>query len=435
MANAWNRRQFLSASAAAAAFAPAAAAQARPSGPVGANEKINVGVIGVGGRGSSLMRLILGMDEGGYPVHVGAVCDVYEKRKQLAQERSKAEFATLDYREVLARPEIDAVIIATPDHWHATIAIEAMKAGKDVYLEKPMTHTIEEAKQVVKTVEETGRVLQVGSQTTSSDQWWKARKVLADGVIGELISSQGSYHRNSIEGEWNWTIEPEAGPGASGVNYIDWDMWLGPAEDRKWDPERYFRFRKFWDYSGGVATDLFYHVVAPLQIAWGEPQFPFRVVSGGGVYAFEDREVPDTFNLLADFAKGHSLVLSSTMANSRHIPGLLRGKKGSIIMVEHGRFEGQVDSISVEAERIYWDEWMESYGHVGMTLPVADTPRDAHMRNFLECMRTREKPHLDANTGYHAQAVITMAVRSFREGKVLYFDPQKEEVVYEPPSV
>ena len=433
----WNRRQFLAGGGLALASAASAGAQSRNS-----NSKVQVGMIGVGGRGSSLMRLVLGMEEEGAGVHVQAVCDVYEKRKQLAQEQSKAEFSTLDYREVIGRSDVDAVIVATPDHWHGTIAIEAMRAGKDVYLEKPMTHTIEEAKQVVAVVKETGRVLQVGSQTTSSDQWWKARKAIQDGMIGKLISSQGSYHRNSIAGEWNatpergnrnWAIEPDAGPQGKGVNYIDWDMWLGPAGKRDFDPQRYFRFRKFWDYSGGVATDLFYHVVAPLQICWGEAQFPHRVVSSGGVWAFPDREVPDTFNLLADFPKGHSLVLSSSMANSTHIPGLLRGQKGTITMVDHGRFEGQTDHITVESEEIYQEEFVDKFGYKAVDIPVAETPRDAHMANFLKCVETREKPNLDADTGYHAQVVITMGVQSFREGKVLFWDPRAEKVVYEAP--
>jgi len=432
----WNRRQFLAGGGLALASAASGRAQSRS-----ANGKVQVGMIGVGGRGSSLMRLVLGMEEDGSAVKVQAVCDVYEKRKQLAQETSKAEFATLDYREVLQRDDIDAVIVATPDHWHAAIAIEAMRAGKDVYLEKPMTHTIEEAKQVVAVVKETGRVLQVGSQTTSRDQWWKARKAIQDGMIGKLISSQGSYHRNSISGEWNatpergnrnWRIEPEAGPQGKGADYIDWNMWLGPAEKRDFDPQRYFRFRKFWDYSGGIATDLFYHVVAPLQICWGEPQFPHRVVSSGGTWAFPDREVPDTFNLLADFPKGHSLVLSSSMANSTHIPGLIRGQKGTITMVDHGRFEGDTDHITVESEGIYQDEFVDKFGYKAVDIPVADTPADAHMANFLECIKTRKKPNLDADTGYHAQVVITMGVQSFREGKVLFWDPRAEKVVDRP---
>jgi predicted dehydrogenase len=429
-----NRRDFVRTALAAGAVsgvAPhmAAAQAARPA----ASDQANVAVIGVGGRGTSLMRQLLTMGEERGDVHVGAVCDVYEKRRQLAQEQSKAEFATLDYREVLARPDIDAVVIATPDHWHGRMALDAMDAGKDVYLEKPMCHTIEEARLVTKKVAEKKAVLQVGSQTTSSDQWWKARKVLADGMIGDLLMSQGSYHRNSARGEWNYNIDPEAGPNGSGDNYIDWNRWLGSAERRAWDPERYFRFRKFWDYSGGVATDLFYHVVAPLQICWGEPQFPYRVSAGGGIYAFRDREVPDTFNVIADFAKGHSLVLSSSMANDTHIPGLLRGHKGTLVMVDHGAFEGRTDHITVSAQEDFQDEFVAKWGYRAVEIPVVDRGREAHMANFFECMRTREKPVLDADTGYRAQVTVSMSVESYRRGQTLYFDPATEKIVDRPP--
>ena len=231
---------------------------------LGANDRINIGCIGVGGRGTDVMQWVMEVGKGNYPAQVIAVCDVYRKRLNKAKEASSAEFATLDYREVIARKDVDAVIIATPDHWHAPIAIEAMKAGKDVYCEKPMTHTVEEAKKFYEVQKTTNRVVQIGSQTTSSDQWWKARKAIQDGMIGQLIMSQGSYHRNSIEGEWNWPIDQNAGPDAKGDDYIDWKMWLGSAPKRSFDADRFFRFRKYWDYSGGTATDLFYHVVAPL---------------------------------------------------------------------------------------------------------------------------------------------------------------------------
>jgi hypothetical protein len=134
--------------------------------------------------------------------------------------------------------------------------------------------------------------------------------------------SQGSYHRNSTKGEWNWPIDANAGPDAKGDDFIDWKTWLGDAPKRKFDADRFFCFRKYWDYSGGIATDLFYHVMAPLNICWGEAQFPYRVSGNGGIYVFKDeREVPDTFTLTADYAQGHTIVLSSSMANETHIPG------------------------------------------------------------------------------------------------------------------
>src|SRR6516164_11545246 len=352
-----NRRDFLktvgAGSIAVSAFAKSGS---KESGRViGANDRINVGVIGYGGRGEYVANQFARFaQKNNDACRIAAVCDVYEKRKRKGAELYKVN-GYLDYRELLAKEtDVDAVIVATPDHWHAKIALDAMDKGKDVYLEKPMVHTNEEARLLVNTVKETKRILQVGSQTTSADQWWKAKKAIADGMIGKMIMSQGSYHRNSIEGEWNWPIDSAAGPNASGDDHIDWNMWLGPAPKRPYDADRFFRFRKYWDYSGGVATDLFYHVVAPLNICWGKAQFPARVVASGGIYggpAFEEkREVPDTFHLMAEYAEGHSLVLSSSMANDTHIPGMIRGHAGTIIMVEHGQFERTVPYITVKPQ-------------------------------------------------------------------------------------
>jgi predicted dehydrogenase len=438
MSKSFNRRDFVkSATGVAATLGISSRAfSARPSAgrAIGPNDRINIGVIGVGGRGEYLAKEFAGIGERTGGCRIAAVCDVYEKRKRLAAEFHKCD-GYLDWREVVNRSDIDAVVVATPDHWHAPIALEAMDRGKDVYLEKPMCHTIEEAKQLASTVRETKRVLQVGSQTTSSDQWHKAKKAIADGMIGDMIMSQGSYHRNSVEGEWNWKIDPDAGPEGKADNYIDWKTWLGPATKRPWDPDRYFRFRKYWDYSGGIATDLFYHVVAPMNICWGEPQFPSKVTASGGIYVFKDREVPDTFHLLAEYPKGHSLVLSSSMANSQHVPGLIRGHEGSLIMVEHGRFEGYAPQIKVIPEkRVIKDAYRARFGENEITIAVEETPRWAHMQNFLDCMRTRQKPTLDVETGMRAQVTITMAVQAYREGRVLYWDEKNVKVSAKPPK-
>ncbi|HUB31561.1 MAG TPA: Gfo/Idh/MocA family oxidoreductase [Bryobacteraceae bacterium] len=439
-----NRRDFLKTVSAggialsAANQALAAKASKATGRTIGANDRINVAVVGYGGRGSYVAgQFAKYAEENNGACRIAAVCDVYEKRKRAGAERYKVN-GYLDYRELLAKEEVDAVIVATPDHWHAKIALDAMDAGKDIYLEKPMTHTNEEAHQLVTTVAETKRILQVGSQTTSADIWWKAKKAIADGMIGKMIMSQGSYHRNSFGGEWNdgWPIDKEAGPDGKGEDFIDWNMWLGSAfklsPKRPYDGDRFFRFRKYWDYSGGIATDLFYHVVAPLNICWDEPQFPVKVVGSGGIYEFKDeREVPDTFHLMAEYAKGHSLVLSSTMANSQHIPGLIRGHEGTIVVVDHGMFESMVPFITVKPEvrqgkPIGGDAYSSKFGTKEVQIAIDQKdPMQAHVGNFLECMRTRQKPHLDVETGARAVVVINLAVQSYREGKVLYWDEKR----------
>jgi predicted dehydrogenase len=402
----------------------------------GANDKMQLGFIGVGGRGRSLLR-DFSMAGQTHPLNIVAVCDTYKKRLTQATEllqkanQPAPDMQTLDYREVISRKDIDAVVIATPDHWHAPLAIAAMQAGKDVYCEKPMTRTVEEAKKFAEVAKATKKIVQIGSQTTSSDQWWKARKAIQDGMIGQLLMSQGSYHRNSLEGEWNYTIDPNAGPNGKGEDYIDWKMWLGNAPQRAYSADRFFRFRKYWDYSGGIATDLFYHVVAPLNLCWGEAQFPYKVMASGGTYVFKDeREVPDTFHLIAEFPKGHSLVLSSSMANSTHIPGLLRGHEGTIMMVPEGAFEGRVDHITVTPERLFKKKFVEKFGSEEVKLMTEK--RESHYENFLRCVKTREQNVLDAQTAYRAMTTIGMAVESYRQGRVLYFDEAIQKVTDKP---
>ena len=427
---------------AAATSAIAAKTASKMSGGrvIGANDRINIGVIGCGGRGSYVADAFHDFGKKNNACQIVAACDVYEKRKKAVAVKFDVK-GYRDYRELLNQSDVDAVVIATPDHWHARMAMDAMDKGKDVYLEKPMVHTNDEARQLVDTVKETKRILQVGSQTTSADIWWKAKKAIADGMIGQMIESQGSYHRNSTEGEWNWDIDPGAGPDGKGDDFIDWNMWLGSqfklAPKRPWDADRFFRFRKYWDYSLGIASDLFYHVIAPLNICWDEPQFPTKVMATGGIYVFKklpdgrpDREVPDTFHLLAEYAKGHSLVLSSSMANDTHIPGMIRGHEGTIIMVDHGQFERSVPFITVKPQvkggkAIGGEAYEKKFGLKDIQIPIDQTDMlELHIGNFLSCMRTREKPHLDVETGAKAVVVINLAAQSYREGKVMYWDAQ-----------
>jgi predicted dehydrogenase len=432
-----NRRQFLAATGVASAAAglvgspPAFSQNFAAAKPVGANDKINIGIVGTGGRGTYLGKQYAQVAEEDNSLKIVAVCDVYRKRLNANKEAHNCD-ATLDYREIIGRKDIDAVVVATPDHWHAPIALAAMDAGKDVYLEKPMCHTMDEIKQLREAVRKTGRVIQVGSQTTSAHQWWKAREVIASGMLGKMIMSQGSYHRNSVEGEWNYKIDPGAGPDGSGDNYIDWKTWLGPAPKRDWDADRFFRFRKYWDYSGGIATDLFFHVMAPMNICWGEAQFPHRVTSSGGKYVFiNDREVPDTFHFMAEYAKGHSVVLTSTMANSQHIPGLIRGHLASLIMVEHGRFEETTPYLIVRPEKRVIDaEYQAKWGADEVKIPV-DVEADedvwvrTHIRNFLSSIKSRQPPTLNVEIAARAQVAISMSVLAYQQGKVLYFDEDK----------
>lgn len=405
------RRDFLKGSAAAGTaigfgLIESGTAMASPR-VLGANDRILIGMIGVGNRGTYHLRdLLKRSKDPGSKLAVVAVCDIYEARKQRAKEACGGEVYH-DYRKLLERADIDAVVIASPDHWHARMAIDAMEAGKDVYLEKPVTYTWEEAKEVAAVTARTGRVLQVGAQSCSADQWWQARKLIKDGAIGKVLWTSGSYSRNSTRGEWNYAIDP----GASPAN-LDWKAFLGTAPKRAFSPERFFRWRKYWDYSGGIATDLFYHQLSHLQIALG-PEFPKRVSAGGGIYVQHDRDVPDTFHMIIDYPSNHSIVLCSSMANRQGVTEMIRGHEATMYFEDPG--------VVVRPEDEFKDQRQE--------IKVAREPRLGHMENWLDCIRTRNKPHLDADTGYRIMTAIALGVESYRKEKVMRFDPVRQRVV------
>ncbi|MHC5011273.1 MAG: Gfo/Idh/MocA family protein, partial [Planctomycetota bacterium] len=246
------RRKFIAASAG-AVIATTAASRARV---FGANERLGVALIGTGGQGSHHLGKLLRNEA----VDIVAVCDIYKPRLERAAASSKGKPYHY-YRDVLDRSDVDCVWIATPDHWHSRMAIDAMEAGKDVYCEKPMARYWHEAKEFYEVAQRTKRVVQIGSQDTSRDVWWKARELVAAGKLGKLVWSQTSIARNVRDGDWKYGIDLQAGP-----HNLDWEAFLGPAPHRPYDPERFFRWRKYWDYSGGIATDLFVHVLHSLCI-------------------------------------------------------------------------------------------------------------------------------------------------------------------------
>ncbi len=209
-----------------------------------------------------------------------------------------ALFTSRDYREVLARPDVDAVIIATPDHWHARIAIDAMKAGKDVYLEKPMIKDIDEGPRIIEAAQTTKRILQVGSQRVSSIIYAKARELFKSGVIGELNFVEAWWHRNSAMGAWQYTIPPDAS-----TETCDWDRFVGDAPKRPFDATRLFRWRNYRDYGTGIPGDLFVHLFSGIHYVL-DSTGPTRVMATGGLRSWKDgRDVPDIAVGFYDYPK------------------------------------------------------------------------------------------------------------------------------------
>jgi predicted dehydrogenase len=391
---------------------------------IGANDRINVGFVGCGGRMGYHIRTIVARAKEKGDVQPIAVNDIYDKRKQRAREAAGVDEKSVyhDYRELCARSDIDVVVIASPDHWHHLHAMAALKAGKDVYLEKPMTYTIEEAKEIADAVRTSKRVLQVGSQYTSMEHFHKAKQAISDGLIGQVVWASGGFGRNvNKRGEWNYTIDEDANE-----KNIDWKAFLGPAPKRPFDAARYFRWRKYWDYSGGIATDLFYHTISPLLLSIG-PQFPERVASSGGIFIQKDREVPDTFFMNVDYPN-FTIQLACSVASGLAAPLVIHGSEGTIKIAEDSE---SLDNTAIEVipDRPYLEEFKKKTGQEKLAIEVKPSPRGSHphMDNFLDAVRSRQEPNLPADLGYKAMAAIRMGVDAYRRQDMVFFDARTEK--------
>jgi predicted dehydrogenase len=407
-------------------------AKAAPS----ANDRLGVALIGQGEMGSIHRRILKRWrDAKQNNVDVVHVCDVYRRRLDAAAADLGITVKSMDYRRVLDDRSVDIVLIATPDHWHHKLARDAMEAGKDVYVEKPMCHTIPQAKDLVAVQRRTGRVLQVGPQSTSDDVYEKVAAEIAKGTIGPLVLITSSYARNGTAGEWrNYGlrlpgnlegVDMDARPGPD----LDWDMWLGwkwdLAPKREWHPSRFFQFRCYWDYSGGVATDLFFHQLAHLLKATNL-KFPERATGNGGVFVFgpqhttpqgwkDDREVPDTYSTTIDYPGGPTIVMAASMGSDRGITEEIRGHLGTVTYTNDGVVL-QPQGINQDAEPI----------HIKRTRHGSE---ENHWLNFLGCVRNRtpEKCDCSVDLGYYTNVGIGMGIMSYRQHKVFKWDAQKQE--------
>jgi predicted dehydrogenase len=393
---------------------------------VGANDRIRIGVIGVGGMGTGHVASLVKKSDT-ENIAVVAVCDVYQRRITRAKGISKAE-GYLDYRRLLERKDIDAVLIATPDQWHAKLSIDAMEAGKHVYCEKPMTHTVEQAIAVRDAVKRHGKVFQVGPNATANDSYWKAHTAIAAGRIGKVTWAHAAYNRNARVCLFNehQQIEPTAGPDKDGEDFIDWNMWLGHewglAPKIPWNPEHYFRFRKYWPYNGGVATDLLYHKLAPLLIAIAGPkgEYPARVNANGGLYVEKDgRDIPDTFMMTADYPSEWSLFLVSTLTNDAGIADRIYGRHGTMELSGEPALKWNGD---------FKDEFKAANGGAEEARLALEPRRDL-ASNWIDAMRGKGPVHCNADLACATMVAIKMAVESYRQRKTMLWDAKTERVI------
>ncbi|HVT92035.1 MAG TPA: Gfo/Idh/MocA family oxidoreductase [Bryobacteraceae bacterium] len=403
-----SRRQFVS------AVGVASIATARAySAVVGANDRLRIGVIGTGGQATSHMKALVKMRDSDN-VEIINVCDVYQKRLDEAAQLTSAK-PLPDYRRLLDNKDIDYVLIATPEHWHYQMGIDALDAGKHVYIEKPMTHRIEQAQKLVAKVETSGKKLQVGVQGMSDESYAEAYKHVKAGELGRIVLAQIDYSRNYKDDFWagdDYPIDAEAKPGVN----LDWKAWLGPAPKREWDPERYFRWRRYWDYSGGIATDLFVHRATRLIKALNLT-FPEYVVGTGGKFEYVNSvaEIPDTFNVLADYPGGPTMQLISSMGNDARVDHMIRGHKATLYFTRTG-FEIKPQE-GDEQTPVYT---YEKKGAEDLTL---------HHRNLQNAIRKNEPLNCDCQLGLAGVVVCEMAVESYRKREYLKWDAAKARVV------
>jgi predicted dehydrogenase len=434
------RRHFLQA----AGTAGLAAAQKS----VSANDRIRIATIGHGGMGSGDTRYARSIPG----VELVAVCDIYEGRLIRARELyGKSIFTTRDYREVLARKDIDAVIVATPDHWHSRITIDALKAGKDVYCEKPMVQQVAQGMGVVEAQESSGRIFQVGSQYVSSLVYQKAREMLQAGAVGQLNMVEAWLDRNTALGAWQYSIPPDASPAN-----IDWDRFLGSAPKVPFEPVRLFRWRNYRDYGTGVAGDLFVHLLSGLHFATRSIG-PNRIYATGGLRYWKDgRDVADVMLAMLDYPAQEThpeftLALRVNLKNGG-TPKEEFGFRfiGSEGMITTGFTELTFTRTRPQAEPGYTigtfpqavqDQFLKEYHEkYPPSKPSADSMQpdrtekfqsppgfDAHLehhRVFYEAVRSRKRPVEDAVFGLRAAGPALLANVSYFEKRICNWNAQ-----------
>ena len=390
---------------------------------LGANDRLGFGVIGVGGRGfGAHAAAIDSLKTQGMNVDVVAVCDVYRPRMQKAVERYNAK-GYMNHRELLADANVDIATIATPDHIHGYQAIDAVQAGKDVYCEKPVTHwrQFDLTKRLADEVKKSGRVFQLGTQGMSDGAWSLMRKLVQAGQIGQPIHAECGYFR---VGDWGERGMPIDDPNAVAGPDLDWDAFLGDSPKRDYDISRFFRWRMYEDYAGGPVTDMFPHSFTPVLSILGV-SFPSKVVATGGKFRYEEREIPDTFNMLIDYPEKITVAVLGTQGNN--FAGTGGRGAGSRIPIIRG-WEG---TLTVEKEEVVFTP-AEGSQKEAKRFPV-EHPEDwyGYWKYFIDCCIKRDTHTLSTvDMAYHVQTAMQMGMLGLREEKVALFDAQKEEIVF-----
>ncbi len=426
-----SRREFMrtaGAAVAAQSFLLEPRALAASPRPVPPSETMRFGIIGVGMRGAGLLRTAIGLPG----VECVAACELYDGRQTLTKEIvDKPITVTRRYQELLERKDIDCIIAPVPDHWHKQIVVDCCQAGKDVYVEKPMTHTVEEGFEIIHAAREHNRIVQVGSQEPSSVVYAKARELLTQGAIGKLCLIEATMGRNSHCGAWWYTLPPDASP-----RTIDWDTWLGGAPKRPFDPVRWTRWRCFQDYGEGIPGDLFIHHLTGIHYVAGINAPPLRAYTQGGLYRWKDgRDVPDVMTTVYDYPD-FSLTLRVTLNTDTEAGFRFMGDRGILEVrgvenpdgltispqdgLDHGPCTPAWPNALRQEYRRKWSAEHEPRPGTAKALEVTNynAPPDyddtrEHLWNFFQSVKSRQPSIEDSEFGNNAAIACHMANYSY----------------------
>ncbi|MBN1413516.1 MAG: Gfo/Idh/MocA family oxidoreductase [Bacteroidales bacterium] len=404
------------------------------------------------------------MNQENLNVVINGVCDVFDIHAEEAlvtgsnvnREGTKGKMGPLPrryrtYKELIASPDIDAVIIATPDHWHATMAIEAARMGKHVYVEKPMTWTVPETCELVKAVKESNIIFQLGHQGRQTESYTKAREAIQKNILGKITLVEVCTNRNDPNGAWVYDINPKAGP-----QNIDWKQFLGPAPYHDFSLERFFRWRCWWDYSTGLNGDLLTHEYDAINQIMGIG-IPDAAVASGGIYFFKDgRTVPDVQHVVLEYAKRElTLLYSASLASDRQRGKVIMGHDAHMELsdrliitvdpqstaykekIENGTIDPQipvysftpgkkgVDGVATATEQYFASRGLLYTYRKGVRVDTTYL----HMREWINCIRAGIQPSCNIDQGFEEAITAHMATIALREGRKVYWDREKKEIV------
>jgi predicted dehydrogenase len=421
-----SRRNFVKSASVALAAAPGLLA-----GP-DANNRLKIGWIGTGSRGYFVMGQMY--EKSTSLAEVVAVCDTYKGNLNKAKDQVITKGGNTpktynDYRDILNDPTIDVVVISTPEHLHYPMAIAALKAGKNIYLEKPIAHTIEQGAEIVKLAEKTGKVVQVGTQNRSNKLYIHAKEMYEQGMIGEVHYIRAFWYRNfettaAVPAAWRYVIPEDASADNS-----DWNRFLGDAPKRPFDKHRYFQWRNYWDYSGGISTDLLVHQTDISNFVLNKT-LPDSCMASGGIYMWgapDDREVPDTFSAIYEYPKDKlHLNYSCYFGNDYFGYGeQFLGSEGMLEVIDRKKLNYYPQKFNGKAVKDRQEVHMDYLKDFNQPDATAD-----HFHNFLMAVLGKEKAIAPARAGQIAAIPGHMATLSYKNNKKIWWDQGKDTYHY-----